>query len=140
MSAPILFVCQLNRVRSPMAEGLARKKGLKAVSCGIRPEISSEVDDLMVAVMREVGVDMGDHHARSLRDAADGTYSKIVTFSDDSYEATKTVFPDHPAIELWSIPMPPAGAYDIRAIMDSYRSIRSIISNRLERMPSQKPV
>lgn len=134
MSAPILFVCQLNRVRSPMAEGLAKKKGLNAVSCGIRPEVSDEADDLMVAVMREVGVDMSGHHSRSLREAADGDYKRIVTFSDDSFEATKAIFPDHPAIELWSIPMPPAGAYDIRAIMDSYRSIRTIIGNRLERM------
>lgn len=133
MSDPILFVCQLNMVRSPIAEGLAGKKGLNAVSCGIRPTGSDEADDLMVAIMREVGVDMSGHQPRSLNDVSDQTFETIITFSEDSYDATKAVFKDHPGIELWAIPMPPAGAYDVRAIMDSYRSIRTIISNRIDR-------
>ena len=134
MSGSILFVCQLNMVRSPMAEGLAKKKGLVASSCGIRPNVSDEADDLMVAVMREVGVDMSAHQPQSLNDVADDKFDRIIAFSDDSYESSKAIFKDHPAIELWSIPMPPAGAYDIRAIMESYRSIRTIISNRLDRL------
>ncbi|MEL6686440.1 MAG: hypothetical protein AAFP97_02325 [Pseudomonadota bacterium] len=134
MSGLILFVCQLNMVRSPMAEGLAKKKGLNAVSCGMRPSGSNEADDLMVAVMREVGVDMSAHQPQSLNDVSERVFDRIITFSDDSFEASKAIFKSHPKIELWSIPMPPAGAYDIRAIMDSYRSIRTIISNRIEKM------
>jgi len=54
----VLFVCQLNSVRSPMAEGLLRNRlGTKVhvKSCGLTPE---EPNDFMISVMREVGIDI----------------------------------------------------------------------------------
>ncbi|MGJ8559566.1 MAG: low molecular weight phosphatase family protein [Litorimonas sp.] len=131
MSDRILFVCQLNMVRSPMAEGLARKKGLDAVSCGIEPGV--EADELMLSVMREVGVDMSQHEPRSLQDVAGQTFARIITFSEDSQSSASAIFGAEAPIELWSIPMPSMGSHDVRAIMDTYRSIRSVISNRLDR-------
>lgn len=131
MSDSILFVCQLNMVRSPMAEGLARKKGLNAVSCGIEP--GAEADELMMSVMRDVGVDMSQHEPRSLHDVADQTFSRIITFSDDSHAAATAVFGEDAPIEQWAIPMPSMGSHDVRAIMDTYRAIRTVISTRIDR-------
>jgi len=131
MSDSILFVCQLNMVRSPMAEGLARKKGLNAVSCGIEP--GAEGDELMMSVMRDVGVDMSQHEPRSLHDVADQTFSRIITFSDDSQAAATAIFGEDAPIEQWSIPMPSMGSHDVRAIMDTYRAIRTVISTRIDR-------
>ena len=131
MSDRILFVCQLNMVRSPMAEGLARKKGLNAMSCGLEPGV--EADELMMSVMRDVGVDMSQHEPRSLQDVADKTFARIVTFSEDSQAAARAIFGADAPIELWAIPMPSMGSHDVRAIMETYRSIRTVISNRLDR-------
>ncbi|MEM7728025.1 MAG: low molecular weight phosphatase family protein [Pseudomonadota bacterium] len=131
MTERVLFVCQLNMVRSPMAEGLARKKGFDAVSCGLDP---GEPDELMTAVMREVGIDMTGHEPRSLQSMAGEPFDRVVAFTDDTYAAAQAVLGDDAPIELWSIPMPVTGSYDVRAIMDTYRSIRTIISNRLDRL------
>ncbi|GHB03340.1 arsenate reductase [Algimonas arctica] len=131
MNDRILFVCQLNMVRSPMAEGLARKKGLDAISCGIDPGV--EADELMMSVMRDVGIDMSQHEPRSLQSVAGQTFARIITFSEDSKAAANAIFGANAPIELWSIPMPSMGSHDVRAIMETYRSIRTVISNRLDR-------
>lgn len=131
MNDRILFVCQLNMVRSPMAEGLARKKGLDAMSCGIEP--GAEADELMMSVMRDVGIDMSQHEPKSLHDVADQVFAKIITFSEDSQAAAFAIFGDNAPVELWLIPMPSMGSHDVRAIMDTYRSIRTVISNRIDR-------
>lgn len=131
MSDKILFVCQLNMVRSPMAEGLARKKGFKAISCGLE---AGEPDELMISIMREVGVDMSQHEPQALSDVADQTFDRVIAFTDDTYAAAEAVLGCDQPIDLWSIPMPSMGSHDVRAIMDTYRSIRTIILNRIERM------
>ena len=132
MSDPILFVCQLNMVRSPMAEGLARRAGLDALSCGLDP--GDELDELMIAVMRETGIDMSGHEPRSLQDFTDRSFDRIVTFSEDSRQAALAVFGDRAPIELWAVPNPSTGSHDVRAIMDTYRSIRTVILNRINRL------
>lgn len=129
MSQRILFVCQLNMVRSPIAEGLARQKGFAAVSCGLDP---GETDELVTAIMREVGIDTSQHEPQSLHDVADEQFDRIVTFSEDSRAASVAVFGDSKAVELWAVPTPSTGSHDVRAIMDTYRSIRTIIGNRLD--------
>ncbi len=59
----VLFVCYLNSIRSPIAEGLVKKKykNIKAQSCGIA---AGDLDDLMVAIMREVSIDMSAHRSK----------------------------------------------------------------------------
>ena len=62
----ILFLCVANSARSQMAEGLARKLfGARIVvqSAGSKP---STVSPYAIEVMREVGVDLGAHHAKSV--------------------------------------------------------------------------
>lgn len=131
MSERLLFVCQLNMVRSPMAEGLAKKQGFSADSCGLEP---GELDELMLAVMREVGVDMNDHVPKSLNGFATEAFDRIVTFSHDTQAAAEAIFGESAPIELWTVPNPSSGSYDVRAIMDNYRAIRSVIANRLSRL------
>ncbi|MFB9374602.1 hypothetical protein ACFFUB_11600 [Algimonas porphyrae] len=131
MSETVLFVCQLNMVRSPMAEGIAQKQGFMAQSCGLEP---GDVDELMLAVMREVGIDMSAHQPKSLQDFADQTFDRVVAFSHDTKDAAEAVLgPDAP-VELWTVPNPSSASYDVRAIMDNYRAIRSVITNRLSRL------
>lgn len=131
MSDRILFICQLNMVRSPMAEGLARKKGLEATSCGIEP--GAEADELMMSVMRDIGIDMSQHEPQSLQDVAGQKFARIIAFSEDSQASATAIFGAEASIELWSIPMPAMGSHDVRAIMETYRAIRTVISNRIDR-------
>ena len=62
----ILFLCVANSARSQMAEGLARSLyGSKAVvaSAGSKP---SRVNPHAIAVMKEIGLDLGAHSSKSV--------------------------------------------------------------------------
>ena len=62
----ILFLCVANSARSQMAEGLARAAapdGYRFLSAGSEP---GQLNPLAVAVLREDGVDISQHHAKGL--------------------------------------------------------------------------
>ena len=131
----LLFVCQLNMVRSPIAEGLARQQGHDAHSCGLAP---GEPDELMMTVLRERGIDMSEHTPKSLNDFADDSFDKVIAFSADAEAAAKAVFGEDGPVELWNLPMPQTGSHDVRAVLDTYRSLASIIDSRLVRMKPRR--
>lgn len=134
LPSAVLFVCQLNSIRSAMAEGLMKKHYGSTVyvqSCGIS---RGELDDLMVAVMRESGVDMSEHVSRTLTDIGDTSFDHVFAFTPDAAEAARQVFEDTDAIvTLWATADPTAGALDVRAMMNNYRSIRSNIDTRIQK-------
>jgi protein-tyrosine-phosphatase len=129
----VLFVCYLNSIRSPMAEGLMRKIYPKthAESCGMA---SGDLDDLMVAVMREKGVDMSEHQAQTLGDFAEQNFDLVIAFTKEAGEAARAAFAGtHKHIEVWPVADPSQGSLDVRAIMNNYRAIRDTIEARLKR-------
>lgn len=83
----VLFCCDYNAVRSPMAEGIAKKlfgREIYVQSAGVRHEL--EVDGFAVAVCAEIGVTLSAHRARSfteMEDWGDGidSYDLIVALS-----------------------------------------------------------
>jgi len=63
----ILFVCTGNAARSQMAEGLLRnlKNDITVLSAGTKPEgVSSKA----IKVMKEIDLDISDHHSKNLED------------------------------------------------------------------------
>lgn len=132
LPASILFLCFLNSIRSPMAEGLMKKHyGDKVYvqSCGIS---KGELDDLMVAVMKESGMDMSAHQSRSVADLQDGSYDTVIAFTADAGAAAQAAFGDSDTeILVWPTPDPTSGELDVRAMMNNYRSVRNFIENRL---------
>ena len=131
----LLFVCQLNMVRSPIAQGLADAHGHEAYSCGLHP---GEPDELMMTVMKERGIDMSAHAPRSLHDYADDSFDRIIAFSSDAAHASQAVFGEDAPVELWNLPMPQTGSHDVRAVLDTYRALAGIIDTRLARMKPRR--
>ncbi|HIP23966.1 MAG TPA: low molecular weight phosphatase family protein [Rhodobacteraceae bacterium] len=89
----VLFACDHNAVRSPMAEGMMKRDygtSIFVQSAGVRHDI--EVDGFSVAVCEEVGVTLGKHRARSFEemeewgDQIDG-YDLIVALSPAAQRA-----------------------------------------------------
>ena len=130
----ILFVCYLNSIRSPIAEGLMKKRfgdQTYVQSCGLS---AGEIDDLMVAIMKEKDIDMSGHTARTLGELGDTSFDVVITFTEEAGEAARAYFEDTDAIiEVWPTPDPTAGMLDVRAMMNNYRSVRDYIDGRLER-------
>jgi len=132
--ASVLFVCYLNSIRSPMAEGLAKSlfgDKIYVASCG---QQTGELDDLMIAVMREKGIDMTSHQAKTLSDLADTSFDVVIAFTEDAGKAAIATFADSDTkVEVWPTPDPTHGVLDVRAMMNNYRSVRDFIEGRLKK-------
>jgi len=129
----VLFICYLNSIRSPMAEGLLKKLAGDTIfvqSCGTS---KGETDQLMVAVMKERGIDMTDHEPKSLEDISDRSFDVVIAFTDDAGDAAKAAFEGQDTlVEIWPTPDPTAGSLDVRAMMNNYRAIGTMLERRLK--------
>ena len=62
----VLFVCVENAGRSQMAEAFARQYGADAISAGVVP--SSEVNPIVVEVMKQRGINLSAYRPKMLTD------------------------------------------------------------------------
>ena len=72
LPSSILFCCDYNAVRSPMAEGIMKKfhgTEVYVQSAGVRHEL--EIDGFALAVCSEIGVELRRHQARSMEEMSD---------------------------------------------------------------------
>ena len=130
----VLFVCTLNSIRSPMAEGMMKDiYGTKVYvqSCGLE---TTELNELMVSVMSEKGIDMSAHQSKTLDELRDTSFDVVIAFTQDVARAVEAVFDGSDTqIELWPTPDPTAGDLNVRAMMDNYRAVRDTIYMRIKR-------
>ena len=136
MAAPnsVLFICQMNMVRSPMAEGLLRKlypEVQTVESCGLS---QGEADQLVQSVMSEIGVDIKGHVPQTLNAFENREFDMVVAFTESAFNAAQAFFEKTDSEVLyWPLPNPEEGSLDVRAIMNNYRAMRDVIKNRLIR-------
>ena len=87
----ILFACNINAVRSPMAEAMVKHAFLGKIfidSCGVKPGIQ---DGFTTAVMHEIGLDMSAHKPKSFDDLDYGFYDVIISFSREAHDAARAL-------------------------------------------------
>lgn len=75
----LLFLCVANSARSQMAEGLARKlfgQRIGVQSAGSEP---STVNPYAIEVMAELGVDLHQHHSKSVQTIDPSTVGTVIT-------------------------------------------------------------
>jgi len=134
----ILFCCDHNSVRSPMAEGLTKKLyGTEAYiqSAGVKSDL--EIDGFAIAVCQEVDVELSRHRSRSFDEMEDwgddlSSFDLIVALSPASQRrALELTRHSHLEVEYWPI-LDPTGLGDSReARLASYRQARDQIRDRL---------
>ncbi|HHS89180.1 MAG TPA: low molecular weight phosphatase family protein [Rhodobacteraceae bacterium] len=69
LPSSVLFCCDHNAIRSPMAEGLMKKLYGQAAyvqSAGVRNDL--EIDGFAVAVCQELGIELSRHRSRSFEE------------------------------------------------------------------------
>jgi protein-tyrosine-phosphatase len=136
----VLFVCNYNAVRSPMAEGLLKQLlgGQVFVdSVGVRQ--ADRPDPFMVAVMDELGIDLSRHKPKSFDDLEDEaeSYDLVITLSPQAQhralELTRYAAID---VEFWMTfdPTVTEGSRDV--VLQAYREVRDHLRRRIhERFP-----
>jgi len=136
----VLFVCNYNAIRSPMAEGLLKAYLGHRVfvdSVGVMP--TDDPDPFMVAVMDELGIDMSRHRPKCFDDLEDETeaFDLVVTLSPAAQhralELTRFASID---VEYWVTfdPSTTEGSREVK--LEAYRTVRDLIQeNILRRFP-----
>ena len=87
----ILFACNINSVRSVMAEAMVKHAFPGKIfvdSCGVTPGIQ---DRFATAVMHEIGLDMSAHEPKSFDDLDSGFYDVIISFSPEAHDAARAL-------------------------------------------------
>lgn len=134
----ILFCCDHNAVRSPMAEGIMKKlygKGTYVQSAGVTNDM--EIDGFSIAVCQEMDVELARHRSRSFDEMENwgddlGSFDLVIALSPASQRrALDLTRFYHLEVEYWPI-LDPTGLGETRdAKLASYRQARDQIMQRL---------
>ncbi len=129
----VLFACNLNAVRSPMALAIARYLFGKKIffdSAGVR---AGEKDPFMVAVLDEIGIDMEKHKPKSFDDLEDSSFDLVITLTPEAQhnamELTRTMACD---VEYWPTMDPTLMLGSREQILDAYRELRDTLMKRIK--------
>ena len=134
----VLFCCDHNAVRSPMAEGMMKKfygQACYVQSAGVTNDM--EIDGFSVAVCAEIGVELSRHRSRSfdeMRDMGDdlGQFDLIVALSAVSQKrALDLTKAYHLEMVYWPILDPTAIGETREAKLAAYRQARDQIRSRI---------
>lgn len=130
----VLFACNLNAIRSPMAAAILRYLAGKQIyvrSGGVRP---GEADPFAIAAMEEIGIDIAKHHPRAIEDLEDTSFDLIITLAPEAHhkalELTRTMAVD---VEYWPTMDPSAATGNREQILETYRSVRDQLFERIKK-------
>lgn len=134
----VLFCCDHNAVRSPMAEGLMKKfygTGTYVQSVGVKNDL--EIDGFSIAVCQEMDVELSRHRSRSFDEMEQwgddlGSFDLVIALSPASQRrALELTRYYHLEVEYWPI-LDPTGLGDKReAKLGAYRQSRDQILKRM---------
>lgn len=129
----VLFACNMNAVRSPMAAALLRHLvGRRAYveSAGVR---AGEPDPFAIAAMREIGLDIAGHRPHTIADLFDTSFDMVVSLTPEAHhqalEMTRTMAVD---VEYWPTLDPTLAIGSREQIMQGYRACRDGLLERIK--------
>jgi protein-tyrosine-phosphatase len=122
----ILFLCDRNTVRSPMAAGMLRG----AASAGLCPD--DRVDPFACAVMLEDGIDITGHVPAAVDPKTLKADTHVIALSVEAFAAArkwreKTGFD----LDYWDVPAPPSLEGSRETILDGFRDLREALKNHI---------
>ncbi|MCY4334630.1 MAG: low molecular weight phosphatase family protein [Litoreibacter sp.] len=134
----VLFCCDHNAVRSPMAEGMMKRfygTDIYVQSAGVKNDL--DIDGFSVAVCGEIGVELTRHRTRSFEEMQEwgddlSGFDLIIALSPASQrQALELTRYFHLEVEYWPI-LDPTGLGEGREEkLNSYRQARDQIKDRI---------
>ena len=134
----VIFVCTHNSARSQMAEGMLRAWGgdrFEAFSAGTE---ATEVRPEAIAVMRELGINIGGQTSKTLEPFLGESFAWLVTVCDQAKEACPTL----PGVRRqlhWSVEDPSAVEGDEAARLAAFREARDDLEERIRSFIRAEP-
>jgi protein-tyrosine-phosphatase len=138
----VLFACNLNRVRSPMAEALLKRlvgDRIFVDSCGLKHPASADdeddrlrIDPFAHAVMAEVGCDLSDHRAKTFDELEDASFDLVISLTPESqHRAVELARGRAAEIEYWPTFDPTLAEGSREARLAAYREVRDALAGRI---------
>jgi arsenate reductase len=132
----VLFLCTHNSARSQMAEGLLRAAAgdrFEAFSAGT---LATSVRPEAVAVMRELGIDIGQQTSKTLERFLGEPLDWLITVCDQAREACP-VLPGVANQLHWSVEDPSGAQGDGEARLAAFRAARDDLAARIRDFVAQ---
>lgn len=130
----ILFACNMNAVRSPMAAGLVNHyfgDRIQAFSAGIRQ--ADEINSFSIACMAELGIDITQHRPRTFADLGEVKFDLVVSLTPQAHhqavELTHTIPVE---FEYWPTYDPTLASGNREQIMAAFREVRDSLLTRIK--------
>lgn len=135
MPGSVLFICNFNAVRSPMAEALTRfycRHKIFTESIGIRVEEDC-ANPFAIAIMEELGLDISRHAPRKFEDLMDHSFDLVVTLSPEAQhkaiDMTRTL---DCQVEYWPTVDPTVVTGNRENILSAYRQTRDMLTEKIK--------
>ncbi len=140
--AAVLFACNLNFVRSPMATALLRHLAGNRIfvdSCGLRrmpppdeDEPEEHVDPFAAAVMAEIDCDLSTHRAKTFDELEDSSFDLVISLTPEAqHRAVELTRGRAAEIEYWPTLDPTLTEGSREARLAAYREVRDTLAARI---------
>ncbi|MBQ1542300.1 low molecular weight phosphatase family protein [Caulobacter sp. CCUG 60055] len=130
----VLFACNFNRVRSPMAEAMMKLRFGDRVfvdSCGLKRD-GGEADPFVLAALDEVGVDLARHRSKTFDDLEDGSFDLVISLTPEAHHRAVELSRGRAAeIEYWPTLDPTLASGSREQMLDAYRQVRDGLQDRI---------
>jgi len=141
----VLFACNFNQVRSPMAEALLKRlvgTGIFVDSCGLkraRPteqgddhEAPATADPFVQAVMAEFDCDLSLHRPKTFDELEDDSFDLVISLTPEAQHRSVELARGRAAdIEYWAIQDPTLTEGSREARLAAYREVRDTLARRI---------
>lgn len=135
----VLFACNMNAVRSPMAEAILRHFFPNKVyvdSVGVR---AGDLDPFVVVVMEEMGINLQQHRSKNFDQLEDTLFDLIISLTPEAHhnalELTRTMAVE---TEYWPTQDPTIATGSREQRLEAYRQVRDdLIAKIKERFQVQ---
>ena len=137
----VLFCCNFNQVRSPMAESLLKHIAGTRIfvdSCGLKratfdpDEDDMEVDPLAAEVMKELGVDLTRHRCKTFGELEDDSFDLVISLTPEAQHRAVEIARGRSAdIEYWPTMDPTLTEGSRQHRLEAYRQVRDSLAARI---------
>ncbi|MGV6801365.1 MAG: arsenate-mycothiol transferase ArsC [bacterium] len=127
----ILFACNMNSIRSPMAEILARRvidPKIAVASCGV---YEGGQDPFIPQILNEVGLAGETLKPQTFAWIDPQAFDLVIALTPEAADAAKGYF-EPEQIEFWDIPNPTDLYGNRDQILDAYRQARDILQKHIK--------
>ena len=134
LPSAVLFACNMNSIRSPMAEGILKflhGGSIYVDSVGVR---KTEINGFCVTVMDEIGIDMTQHNSKSFDDLENSYFDLVVPMSPGAqHKAVEMTRAMACEVEYWNTFDPSIiESEDRDTMLEAYRTVRDQLMERIK--------